>query len=337
MNKVLSIIIPTYNMEDYLRQCLDSLIIADDLMQQLEVLVINDGSKDQSSAIAHEYSRKHPSTIFVIDKENGNYGSCINRGLKEATGKFIKILDADDSFDSAALAEFINQLRNTNADLVITNFSVVDSEGRTQQEVKYLLGESIFDISAYKEKALEMHAITYRKNILDSMEYRQSEGISYTDTEWAILPMTVVNDVKFFNLRLYKYLCGRSGQTVEKDTLAKRSHQLIHIMNGILTKLSSQDIKPNSQTYFDIVIPQKLNYVYSIVLLKGNEWQRRELKKTDLFLKANFSEYYNFLDAVKYSFIPVRFIHLWRNNRLIYGLFIRIVLILRKGLLPKEV
>ena len=135
MNKVLSIIIPTYNMEDYLRQCLDSLIIADDLMQQLEVLVINDGSKDQSSAIAHEYSRKHPSTIFVIDKENGNYGSCINRGLKEATGKFIKILDADDSFDSAALAEFINQLRDTNADLVITNFSVVDSEGRTQQEV----------------------------------------------------------------------------------------------------------------------------------------------------------------------------------------------------------
>ena len=126
-------------MEDYLRQCLDSLIIADDLMQQLEVLVINDGSKDQSSAIAHEYSRKHPSTIFVIDKENGNYGSCINRGLKEATGKFIKILDADDSFDSAALAEFINQLRDTNADLVITNFSVVDSEGRTQQEVKKLI------------------------------------------------------------------------------------------------------------------------------------------------------------------------------------------------------
>ena len=85
MQKLLTIVIPTYNMQDYLHRCLDSLVLYDGtLMEQLEVLVINDGSKDNSSAIAHEYEAKSPNTFLVIDKENGNYGSCINRGLKEA-------------------------------------------------------------------------------------------------------------------------------------------------------------------------------------------------------------------------------------------------------------
>ena len=96
MEKVLSIIIPTYNMENYLHKCLDSLLVEDkNLRDALEVLVIIDGSKDRSSEIGHEYEEKYPGVFRVIDKENGNYGSCINRGLKEATGKYVKILDAN--------------------------------------------------------------------------------------------------------------------------------------------------------------------------------------------------------------------------------------------------
>ena len=113
MNKILTIIIPTYNMEKYLRRCLDSLIIDEEEMKQLEVLVINDGSKDSSSQIAHEYQDKYPDTFRVIDKENGNYGSCINRGLKEATRKYVKVLDADDSFDTKNFAKLLNVLGAT--------------------------------------------------------------------------------------------------------------------------------------------------------------------------------------------------------------------------------
>lgn len=82
MEKILTIVIPTYNMQDYLRRCLDSLIVPEEQMKHLEVLVVNDGSKDNSSAIAHEYQDKYPDTFRVIDKENGNYGSCVNRGLR---------------------------------------------------------------------------------------------------------------------------------------------------------------------------------------------------------------------------------------------------------------
>mgnify|MGYP002624493917 CR=1 FL=1 len=93
MNKTLTIVVPTYNMDRYLERCLDSLILPEMLMERLEVLVVNDGSKDKSSEIAHSYEKKYPQTFRVIDKENGNYGSCVNRGLKEATGKYIKNLD----------------------------------------------------------------------------------------------------------------------------------------------------------------------------------------------------------------------------------------------------
>ena len=105
MDKILSIIVPTYNMEKYLERCLSSLIVSDEQMAMLEVLVINDGSKDRSSEIAHGYESRYPDTFRVIDKTNGHYGSCVNRGLQEATGKYVKVLDADDWFNTENFAE----------------------------------------------------------------------------------------------------------------------------------------------------------------------------------------------------------------------------------------
>ena len=137
MQKLLTIVIPTYNMQDYLHRCLDSLVLKDEqLMSQLEVLVINDGSKDNSSAIGHEYETKFPNTFRVIDKENGNYGSCVNRGLKEATGKYIKVLDADDWFDTDEFVKYLAELLKVDADLVLTDYSIVDA-GSMSASVAY--------------------------------------------------------------------------------------------------------------------------------------------------------------------------------------------------------
>ena len=111
MEKLLTLIVPTYNMEQYLERCLTSLIIDSDQMDLMQVLVINDGSKDRSSEIAHSFEDKYPHTYTVIDKENGNYGSCFNCGIELALGKFIRLLDADDWFNAEGLSEFINHLK----------------------------------------------------------------------------------------------------------------------------------------------------------------------------------------------------------------------------------
>ena len=83
--KTLSVIIPSYNMEEYLPYCLDSILI-ESVLSRLEVVVVNDGSNDSTSRIAHEYEMKYPDTVVVIDKSNGNYGSCINAGLNISSG-----------------------------------------------------------------------------------------------------------------------------------------------------------------------------------------------------------------------------------------------------------
>ena len=120
MVKVLSVIIPTYNMESLLGECLDSLLVHKNL-DKLDILVVNDGSKDKSSQIAHDYEHKYPGVITVIDKENGNYGSCINAVLPLAQGKYVKVLDADDKFNTINLDLFLNLLGDIESDLVLTD------------------------------------------------------------------------------------------------------------------------------------------------------------------------------------------------------------------------
>ncbi len=124
MEKILTIVIPTYNMQDYLRRCLDSLIVPEEQMKHLEVLVVNDGSKDNSSAIAHEYQNKYPDTFRVIDKDNGHYGSCVNAALKIATGKYFRLVDADDWVNTSGLIKLIDLLSVHDEDAVFTKFSL---------------------------------------------------------------------------------------------------------------------------------------------------------------------------------------------------------------------
>lgn len=101
MNKIRTIILPSYNMEAYLDGCHSSLVVDDGRMHLFEALVINDGSTDRTSEIGHAYEARFPDTFRVIDKPNGHYGSCVNRGLAEARGSYVKMLDADDRFSSA--------------------------------------------------------------------------------------------------------------------------------------------------------------------------------------------------------------------------------------------
>ena len=226
MSKLLTIVIPTYNMEAYLNRCLDSLLISDEQMQLLEVLVINDGSKDKSSAIAHEYEAKYPSTFRVIDKENGNYGSCVNRGLKEASGKYIKVLDADDWFDTTEFEKYLTQLQSVDVDMVLTPFmSVYEKTGEKQLCTQpYLQENKVYLFNKCDNRMIlrySMHMVTYRVELLRRIQYVQTEGISYTDTEWTHLPQYSISNLVWFPNIVYQYYIGREGQTMDANVLAK--------------------------------------------------------------------------------------------------------------------
>ena len=174
MGKVLSVIVPTFNMEQYLSECLTSLMTKKS-QELLEVIVVNDGSTDGSSAIAHDFAKQYPTPCKVIDKPNGHYGSCVNRGLKEATGKYVKILDADDFFNTSDLDAVLTFLEECTADLVVTDVLRVTINGKIYKHGSY--GEfhgKTFNIDEIggipKFQGIAMHYMAYRTQLLRDIQ-----------------------------------------------------------------------------------------------------------------------------------------------------------------------
>lgn len=290
--KLLSIIIPTYNMERYLSRCLDSLVNAKEVLPLLEILVINDGSKDKSSQIAHRYQERYPDSIIVIDKENGNYGSCINRGLKEATGKYVKILDADDWFDTDALNEYTKILLEVNVDLIITDVIVVNEEKVIMRKFTYDIptGKTL-DFSEYCIKPtfskMGMHAVTYRTTLLHEINYFQTEGISYTDREWIFIPMNYVKTFFYYKKTIYIYLTGRNGQTMSPEIINKSISQYIKLAKSLIHSYGEHTISNDKvRRYLQSQLNAILILIYKKILLKGvgNLSMLEELENT---LKTN--------------------------------------------------
>lgn len=324
--KILTLFIPTYNMENYLRQCLESLILAPDQMDKLEVLVINDGSRDDSSAIAHDYQDKYPETFRVIDKENGNYGSCINRGLKEARGKYVKILDADDHFYTKGFAEFLKYLSTIDVDLVLSNFITQGITGNCLKIKRYRLEPwrvlNFCDVCL--DSSLEnilMHGICYRRDLLLSMGYKQLEGISYTDVEWAFKPLTSVKTIYFINVFVYCYLLGRPGQTVSLKSYKKSARSLLIVARSNVEFLMGLNKKLNSSVR--AYLEEELKYVlyllyyYSIIF---NGLSYSELLEFDQFLKASKMKIYDNIPSLKINFYRYPFVERWRHDPLNYKL-----------------
>ena len=132
--KILTVIVPVYNTEKYIKRCLDSLDNKE-INDKLEVLVVSDGSKDNAINIAKEYSKRLPDTFKIIEKENGGHGSTINKGLELATGKYFRVLDSDDWVDNVNFVEFVKRLEDQDADLVVTDYSKeFIYEGKTKQK-----------------------------------------------------------------------------------------------------------------------------------------------------------------------------------------------------------
>lgn len=306
-------------MENYLRKCLDSLIVSDENMQLLEVLVINDGSKDSSSSIAHEYESKYPQTIRVIDKENGNYGSCVNRGLKEATGTYVKVLDADDYFDHIVFDDYINYLkRGVDADMIISDFCLVNEAGEVTETYTFSFDTncvfSLDDIPKEVVKWIWHHGITYRKEILIKINYNQTEGISYTDDEWIFKPIFYVNKTLYYPKMLYYYLRGREGQTFDPNVIKKSLPQMIIVANSLIDyycKVSQlQEVK--NRKYINQKLTHRLVSLYARFLLWFYPLECVDLlKDLDCKIERNLPEIYNDMNNVA-NRIGHHYIYNWR-------------------------
>lgn len=336
MGKLLSVIIPTYNMETYLPRCLGSFVSIKKELDDLQIIVVNDGSKDASSKIAHEYEAKYPNAIVVIDKENGNYGSCVNVGLKYVQGKYVKVVDADDWVDSKELEKLLVQLQYCDSDMVVTPYQKVYENSDEIQRCPLPLNfdEREQDINDFFStdyfSFLPMHMISYKTSILRTINYQQTEGISYTDSEWIFKPIFHVKTVQMVDADVYRYLLGREGQTMDPKVILRSLNQELIVLKSQLEYRKNNIrniVSTNVKKYVDFTICRKSILIYTQMLLKASnsEFDASVVERMESMMKELAPELYDKMAYFDARCIIVRY---WRKNKKLAPPFFRNILCL---------
>lgn len=290
--KILSVVIPTYNMEAYLRRCLDS-VTRDDIPDSLELIVVNDGSTDGSLSIMQEYATKRPDIVNIIDKPNGHYGSCINAALNVATGKYFRILDADDWYDTDGLIELLGKLHESDADAIITSYCAhrhTKTYAINPRNIDFQKNYTVFEKNIWGKQPpslYAMHAFTYKTSVLKSVNLKLTEGICYTDTEYLLYPLLQTKNILFYNILLYHYDWTRDGQTMDSSVYTQNHSHLAKIILRLFKEFNAS-ISPLAEKIF---IDTLVKYYYRMLFCCIDDI---ELKNIDsavkkMSLKTNLS------------------------------------------------
>jgi len=296
--KTLTVIVPAYNSASTLETCLNSLFDKK-IQNEVEVLIVNDGSTDETESIAHAYERRHPS-YRLIGKENAGHGSAINVGSKNAIGKYIKVVDSDDWVVN--FQEYVEILQESTADVIFTNFYTVDLNGENLREYKmsainFGREHSFEEFWAYKESVQEVcnfHGITYRTDFYKSLNLQLSEKISYEDQEYATLPFVKVRTVLPLDLHLYRYRIGDPNQSMSNKQQVKNIDQMEVVLSRVI-KLTSSDFSPVIRDYFLFKKSAMMLSYYMAALIKipNKKYGRKFASNIDYKIRKIDSDLYD--------------------------------------------
>ncbi len=249
--KLITFAVPSYNSEAYLNKCVDTLLSGG---EEVEIIIVNDGSKDRTKEIADAYQAKYPSIVRAVHKPNGGHGSGVNKGLELAQGLYYKVVDSDDWVDGDALKKLLEVLRGhvaegKNADLYITNFiydRVSDNTSFTRRytdnfrENDFCTWDKVKPFST--TSVLLMHAIMYRTAALRESGTILPEHTFYVDNLYAYKPLPFMKTIFYLNVDLYHYFIGRADQSVNITNIVKRYKQQLAVMRCMLDSYSFDEI-----------------------------------------------------------------------------------------------
>lgn len=312
MEKVLSIVIPSYNVEKFLRTTLNSFIVPE-IMDCLEVLIVNDGSKDNTLNIAKEYEKRYPNTFRAVDKMNGGHGSTINKGIELATGKYFKVVDGDDWVNQNALVNLINKLELCDQDIIATNYCKVEDGSDIMHSEEYagIEYDKTFNFSDIVDKvnSIEFHSIIYRTEILQKNKIKIDENSFYVDVEYILMPIQYARTIIFVNEYLYMYRVGRLGQSVNYGNLIKNRFQhkrvLFNTYHTIWGRDSAVDDVKKKYVLRRLKRMAEQQYVIEL-MMHDTRLMKQELLMLDREIKEQMPEIYKDLASARKSIKVLR-------------------------------
>ena len=247
--KDITFAVPCYNSQDYMKRCIESLLPCG---KRGEILIIDDGSTDLTGEIADAYARGNPETVRVIHKANGGHGSGINAALKQAEGRFFKVVDSDDWLDEDALEDLlvcIEEKQDT-VDLIVCNYIY---DHLLENKTKRVRFANIFpkgrlcgwqDMRPFApSQYLVMHALVFRTAVLRESEVLLPEHTFYVDNLFACKPLPFVTTIQYLNVDLYHYFLGREDQSVNTENYKKRIDQQILVTKLVLDEYLRDNVE----------------------------------------------------------------------------------------------
>lgn len=279
MKKLLTIAIAAYNKEKELPKCLDSIIVSPELQQLVQVLVVNDGSKDRTHDVAKEYEAKYPGYITTVDQTNGNYGKVMNTALSLAEGKYFRTLDGDDWYDTVSYVKFLQILSETDADMIITE-KYVHFEKDDSQKYEELVGveygsdmsleDAVKKYDCFKTR-INVHHLAYKTSIVKKSGLKWIEKICYTDTLFDFWPLPLVKTIRFEKLPVYVYLLGTAEQSMSAANIRKNHSHFVKIAAEMIPYFENNYL-PTSAFFkpFKTLMNQILYCVNSDLLYDGD-------------------------------------------------------------------
>lgn len=271
-----------------MEKCVDSLLAGG---EDVEILIVDDGSSDRTAEIADGYAQKYPTIVKAIHQENGGHGEAVNTGIRNATGLYFKVVDSDDWVNREAYESILETLEELirgpkTVDLFISNF-VYEKQGAARKKVmqyRHCLPQGeVFgwnEIGHFpKGKYLLMHSMIYRTKLLHECALQLPKHTFYVDNLFAFEPLPYVKNMYYLDVNFYRYFIGRDDQSVNEKVMIKRIDQQIRV-NKLMAdafckcSFSSKRLRAYMISYLAIITT-----VSSIMLIRSGTEEGLEKKK----------------------------------------------------------
>lgn len=286
--KILSIVIPCYNSEVYMRKSINSVLSGG---SDVEVIIVNDGSTDHTGKIADEYAKEYPDIVKVVHKENGGHGDAVNYGLENATGEYFKVVDSDDWVGEEEFKKVIRVLKNAvkaeaGLDMLLTNF-VYDKAGARHKKVmhyhhalpkKRILGWDE-KIRFNKFQYILMHSVIYRTEMLKACGLKLPTHTFYVDNIFIFKPLVYVEKIYYLDVDLYHYFIGRNDQSVNEEVMISRLDQQMYV-NRLMIDIFVENKPENKHLYkYMFQYLDMIMCVSSVMAILSKDEEKMRMKK----------------------------------------------------------
>lgn len=286
--KYLTVAIPSYNSQEYMANAIESCLI---LKDDIEVIVVNDGSKDRTGEIGDEYARKYPDTVRCIHQENGGHGEAVNTGLKNATGLYYKVLDSDDWFDRSALVKVVETIKQLHqqgetVDMFIANYVYEKPSENKTSVIRYtnaLPQNRVFrwyDVKHFMpQQNLLMHSVIYRTQLLRNCNLELPKHTFYVDNLFVYLPLPSVTTLYYLDVDLYRYFIGREDQSVNEKVMISRINQQLKVNRIMIDSCDVMKLKSRKLRNYMIKYLTMITTVSTVLLIKSGTEEHLQMKE----------------------------------------------------------